>query len=136
MASPRNTDLALAAQFSLELQWHPYRTQQKPVPMAGEHETKGETHIRVRAIARQQTHLKYASLRGLAMHFPEQPGNTDLALAALAFAQEKQQTKEGPSAFARGAFRAYWVDNSDLNDPSLVQQLLQASGYTAEDFDA
>ncbi len=122
--------LALLDDYSFELVWRPYRSLQKAVPAATTGETKGETHVRVRAAARQQTHLKYAALRGLAMRFPAQPGSTDMALAGLLSAQTE------PAAYAQRAFAAYWEDNLDLNDEALIRDLLTASGHDPESFDA
>lgn len=121
--------LSLLDKHSFELVWHPYRALQKGVPPAAEDETKGETHVRVRAAARRQTHLKYAELRGLPMRFPAQPGVTDMALAGLLYAQA------APAAYAQRAFAAYWVDNLDLNDEALVRDLLADSGHDPRGFD-
>ena len=120
----------MAQDYRCELLWLPYRTLQKAIPAVHADETKGETHIRVRAVARQQTHLKYAALRGLTMNFPTQPGNTDLALAGLLAASDD------PAQYAQLAFNAYWVENQNLNDATTVQSLLTASGNDPQTFDA
>jgi len=122
--------LELQQDYEFDLVLQPYRAQQKAVPAQTQDETKGETHIRVRALARQQTHLKYAELRGLPMHFPVAPGNTDLALAGLLYARQH------PALYSALAFEAYWVDNSDLNDAEVVARLLRDSGHEPEAFDA
>ncbi len=121
--------LALLDDYVVKLVFHPYRTGQKAVPPAHADETKGETHIRVRALAQQETHLKYAALRELPMVFPETPGNTDLALAGLLCAQQH------PAAYCELAFQAYWVEGDDLNDPVAVARLLTDSGHDAAKFD-
>lgn len=121
--------LELRREHDFDLVFRPYRTQQKAVPVENDQETKGETHIRVRAQTRQLTHLKYAALCGLPMRFPATPGSTDLALAALFYAHQD------PAAYSALAFHAYWVDNLDLNNPTLVNQLLEKSGHDPHGFD-
>jgi 2-hydroxychromene-2-carboxylate isomerase len=122
--------LDLLEEYTFELLWRPYRSLQKAVPAKADDETKGETHIRVRAAARQQTHLKYAALRNLPMKFPADPGNTDLALAGLLAADKD------PTTYAQLAFDAYWVENLDLSDERLVRKLLADSGHDPQTFDA
>ena len=117
-----NPTVDLATRLGIEVEWNPFRSQQQPIPAAGANESRGETHLRVRAIQQRATHQKYAGLRGVDMAFRDEPGESDLALAGL-----KCQLAD-PFAFVRRAFRAYWTEGSDLNDPSLVLSLLSETG--------
>ncbi len=125
-----NPTLKLADKLSTTVQILPYNTLQRGLPARGAHETKGETHIRVRETARRQTHLLYASLHQLDMTFPSEPGETRMALAALLF------VRQNPLRFVHAAFHAYWVEHANLNDEATVRHLLDRSGYNSEHFDA
>lgn len=108
---------ALAQELGVALDWQPINTRQKPIPTESVDEDVSARHRRVRAIARRDTHLHYAKVQNLPMHFPESPGSTDLALAVLAALDVRD-------AFVSRAFDAYWQDNLNLNDPEIVQSLL------------
>lgn len=111
-----------ATQTGLDIRWHPFNSRQRPVPRFRENETRRESHFRVREQARREMHLHYAGVQGLPMSFPDQPGETRLALAGLNAAADCTDD------FIDQAFRAYWVDHEDLNDPALVSALLQSAG--------
>lgn len=119
----------LAARLGLELSWKPYRAVERDVPALKGHETAGESHRRVRAASQRATHIKYAALQGLTLSYPEQPGETDLALGALA------SIPSGRDEFVGAAFAAYWIDHSDLNDPDTVEALWLRCGCAKTDFD-
>ena len=120
--------LELISEFGLDTKWLPYNTKQEAIPAQKEAETKTETHIRVRAVARQNTHLRYADVQGIPMVFREIPGDTGLALTALLC------VNEDPTTFIENAFRAYWTEGADLNDEMIVRELLKSSGYTPDQF--
>ncbi len=121
--------LKLIDVFDLEAKWLPYNTKQESIPEQKKTETKSETHFRIRAIARRDTHLRYAGAQDLPMTFRESPGETDLALAALL------SMNENPVAFIEKAFHAYWVDGADLNNEAVVESLLHGSGSKPEQQD-
>ncbi len=124
--------LDLAARYNQDVRWLPFKTHQQGVtaaPSADGAEDKGTRHRRVRALARQNTHLLYAGLRGLKMNFPAQPGETDLALAALSALGSHPRVAE----YVQLAFEKYWVDSADLNNPSVVGALLAAIDVTYDD---
>ena len=109
-------------------EWLPFQSPVKPVPEPAPNETRGETHRRVRAVARQQTHQLYADLQGIPLHFPAQPGRCDCAHAALLnLAPGKAQS------YVASAFDAYWVQGADLNDPQIVAEL--GGGQIPGDYD-
>ncbi|MEO0981392.1 MAG: DsbA family protein [Pseudomonadota bacterium] len=115
--------LALIERTGAAVEWRPFRTQQRPIPEAKPDETRGETHRRVRAIQRRETHLKYAALRGLEMRFRNEAGDTDPALAVLL------TDLVDPPAYIDAAFRAYWVDGVDLGDADTVADVMARSGH-------
>jgi len=121
--------LALIEKTDADVTWLPFNTAQQSVPLASDDETKGDTHRRVRALSRQQTHLMYADLAGTDMHFRETPGSTELALAALL------NTIDDRLDYILRAFQAYWVEQLDLNDSSVVTDLLGASGSVPDNLD-
>jgi 2-hydroxychromene-2-carboxylate isomerase len=125
--------LALITDFKLDVRWLPYATKQTPIPAVTADENRGETHRRVRATARQQTHLKYAHLQNTPMHFADEPGNTRLAMAALLYVQERS-TQARVEDFVTGAYHAYWADQLDLDDTTVITNLLEQSGYDATEF--
>jgi 2-hydroxychromene-2-carboxylate isomerase len=112
----------LLDRHQLKVEWLPYQTKQESVPKWHSEESTGDSHRRVRAKARRDTHLMYAKAQGVSMRFPVECGGTDLALAALTYA------KESPLAFLQVGFEAYWVDNMNLNDREVVSELLKKSG--------
>ena len=113
--------LALAKRYDLDIDWRPYKSLQQAIPQARATDQKPEIHRRVRALARRDTHLLYAKNQGLPMNFPDTPGETDLALAALT------RLKSDKLPFIQAAFTAYWVDGQDLNDATVVARLLEDS---------
>jgi len=111
----------------IKANWLPYNTRQSAVPIKQQQETKGDTHRRVRAQARQNVHLMYAQLHNLPMQFRDQPGETQLALAALLACGDNSRT----DTFIDAAFASYWQQQGDLNDPELVRHLLASSNPEA-----
>lgn len=110
--------LALLDRHKISVKWLPFRTRQETIPELQTSETRGDTHRRVRAIARRDTHLLYADAQQTAMAFPSTPGETDMALAALLTIEESREE------FIQAAFEAYWKDNANLNNAEVVSQLL------------
>lgn len=115
----------LVQRLSVPVRWLPLDSRQDSVPAEKTGETRGETHRRVRALGRRQTHLRYAGVQGLPMSFSESPGGTRLALAALALLEDD------PLPFIRGAFCAYWVEGANLDDRETVTSLWRAHVGTA-----
>lgn len=121
--------LALSARLGVTFEYLPFRTAQFKVPKESAGETRGESHRRVRALARRDTHLKYAAIQGTPMKFPGAPGVSDLAMAALLYVGSE------PVKYMEAAFNAYWKEGQDLNDQSVVNGLLGDQGYDASGFD-
>ncbi len=116
-----NPTCALLRRLDIEARWLPFHTNEETVPERKAEETRGDSHRRVRALARRRTHLLYAQVQGLEMQFRTDPGSTEACLAALAFLTEG--LSEDPARFIRAAFTAYWLQGADLDDPATVAAL-------------
>ena len=81
--------LALAARHKIDLDWRPFRTVEREVPLLADKETVGESHRRVRAASQRALSIKYAKLQGIDLHFPPQVGSTDLALGVAGGTEER-----------------------------------------------
>ena len=121
--------LALAEQRGVAIEWRPYITRQPRIESERDDETRGETHVRVRQQQRHATCLRYAAVQGIPMTFPAEPGVSDCALAALL------SIRPDPKKYIEAAFLAYWRDGRDLDDASVVRELLSDAGYNAQQFD-
>jgi 2-hydroxychromene-2-carboxylate isomerase len=110
---------ALLERLQLEARWLPFRTSEETIPAAGDEETRGKQHRRVRALARRRTHLLYANVQNVEMRFRDLPGSSDCSLAALALLEDE------PLPFMRAAFRAYWTSDANLDDEATVRVLWQ-----------
>ena len=118
--------LALATRHELEIAWRPFRTVERDVPRLGQEETVGESHRRVRASALREQAIKYARHQDITLAYPSELGSTDLALGILA-------TWTGDRLpFIQAAFRAYWQDHANLDDPNTIAQILADLGQPAE----
>ena len=118
---------ALLQEYQIAAELLPFASQQQAVPPFKTDEDKGETHRRVRAQARQDTHLLYAQAQGLDMRFRAEPGDTNLALWVLANLPEPDRM-----AFASAAFTAYWSTDADLNSSAEVAGILQQAGLQTD----
>lgn len=119
--------LELATETGIKIDWLPFSVRPFSVPEEQADETVGERHRRVRAIAQRDTHLHYAAVQGRDMQFATSPAGTDFALAALA------GIEADPVPFMRAAFAAYWTDQADLNDETVVATLLRSVGTNIPD---
>lgn len=121
----------LLVEFGIDCKWLPYtyNAKQEVVPSQKPNENKTETHFRVRAKLRRDTHLRYAGVQGVPMKFRDVPGKTEMSLAALL------AIDSDALPFVEAAFAAYWVDQADLNDTETVLELLRANDHnvSAED---
>lgn len=120
--------LALATETDTIIHWLPFSSRPFKIPAEKPEETVGDRHRRVRAIAQRDTHLHYAKAQDVAMHFGETLHGADAALAALAAIVAN--TDNDPVSFIKAAFQAYWVEQKNLNDPAIVQELLEATRLT------
>lgn len=116
--------LALVDRLSLAVAWQPFLTVERDVPKLGKEETVGESHRRVRAESQRRLAIKYAAHQGIELRFPATPGETDLALGALAVIESD------PLPYIQASFDAYWQAHADLNDEATIRQLIDQSGAT------
>ena len=113
---------ALAERHGVTVSWQPFRTVERDIPKLGQQETVGESHRRVRAAALRNQAVKYARHQGIDLQFPPELGSTDLALGLLA------GWSGDPLPFIDAAFKAYWQDHANLNDPMVMARILEDLG--------
>lgn len=110
--------LDLARETGVQIEWLPFSVRPFLIPEQKAEETVGERHRRVRALSQRDTWLHYAAVQGRDMHFAETPAGSDAALVALA------SIDGDPVPFIRAAFAAYWNEQADLDDETVVAALL------------
>jgi 2-hydroxychromene-2-carboxylate isomerase len=115
---------ALAAETGASVNWLPFDSRQRSVPDEQPNESKGETHIRIRAEYRERAAKHYAEIQGLPMNVPKVPGETAAALVGLLLAPSLD--------YVRLAFRGYWADGLDLDDRQVVNTLLHEAHAECE----
>lgn len=113
-----NPVLSLVERHDIALVWKPFRTVEREIPHSTDNASVTQMHRRVRAVSQRALHQKYAAYQGINLQFPESAGNTDLSLGALAL------INGNPLPFIKAAFRAYWIDHADLNNPSVLTPLI------------
>ncbi len=112
--------LAMSDKLDVAISWHALRSYQAPLLQEKPDEEVGERHRRVRALARQKTHMLYAGVQNLPMQFRDPPTSADMALAALCVLTARG---DDPLAFITAAFSAYWTGDADLDDGDIVAAL-------------
>lgn len=117
--------IELGVRCGCDVDWQPYCSRSQTIPREKANETRGETHRRVRAFQRRNTHLRYAKAQGIQMAFAESPHESRMALAAL-----NCELVE-PLSYIEAAFHAYWAEGANLDDTSTVQALLKDTGNSA-----
>ena len=101
-----------------QIEWKPFLTKSKKIPLTKEIETKGETHIRIREEHKKFVNLKYSKILNVPMVYPEENIQTDLALAVtLLFKKEAE-------VYMRLAFDCYWKQNLNLNNQDVLENIL------------
>jgi 2-hydroxychromene-2-carboxylate isomerase len=112
--------LELARETGVQIEWLPFSVRPFSIAEEQPNETVGERHRRVRALSQRDTWLHYAAVQGREMHFSKTPASSEAALAALA-------TIDGdPVPFIRAAFAAYWTEQANLDDETVVEALLSS----------
>ncbi|XOV82358.1 MAG: DsbA family protein [bacterium] len=114
---------ALLARTGASANWRPFDTRLATVPRQKTAENKGEKHRRVRALARRDVHRLYADIQGLPMIFQDPPFDAKLAVAMLACLEH--QPHKQIDTFIDTAFKWYWQDQQNLNEPDVLAALLQ-----------
>ena len=103
---------------STQIEWKPFLTKNKKIPLTKEFETKGETHIRIREEHKKFVNLKYSKILNLPMVYPEENIQTDLALAVTSLFKKETE------AYMKLAFDCYWRENLNLNDQEVLENIL------------
>ena len=103
---------------STQIEWKPFLTKNKKIPLTKEFETKGETHIRIREEHKKFVNLKYSKILNLPMVYPEENIQTDLALAVTSLFKKETE------AYMKLAFDCYWRENLNLNNQEVLENIL------------
>lgn len=114
--------VALTEKNNIQVDWKPFLTKYRAIPATGANETKGETHLRIRAEHKKYLNLKYAEILNLPMKYPPIESKTDLALAMLS------QLNIVNQEYLQLAFTYFWRDGLNLNETKTVNEMLTASG--------
>ena len=81
----------IALPDSVQIEWKPFLTKSKKIPLTMEFETKGETHIRIREEHKKFVNLKYSKILNIPMVYPEENIQTDLALAVTSLFKKEAE---------------------------------------------
>ena len=103
---------------STQIEWKPFLTKNKKIPLTKEFETKGETHIRIREEHKKFVNLKYSKILNVPMVYPEENIQTDLALAVSSLFKKEAEV------YMTLAFHFYWKENLNLNNQGVLEQIL------------
>ena len=103
---------------STKIEWKPFLTKNKKIPLTKEFETKGETHIRIREEHKKFVNLKYSKILNVPMVYPEENIHTDLALAVTSLFKKETEV------YMTLAFGCYWKDNLNLNNQDVLEHIL------------
>ena len=116
--------LKLAAVCRTPVSWQPYRSKERALPTQVASESVTQTHHRVRAESERRSQQHYARLRGLDIDPSRGQMDTSAALRWLA-------SLEGDtSSFISRLFTAHWIDRTDINDPTFLEEITANCGLT------
>ena len=121
----KSLDCFLAVSPILELQtdcgipvsWRPYRSKERALPTQVTNESITQTHHRVRAESERRLQQHYARLRGLDIDPSRGQIETSAALGWLA------NLEGDTSSFVTRLFTAHWIEHTDINEPTFLQEL-------------
>ena len=114
--------LQLAADCETPMSWLPYRTKQRALPTQVANESVTQTHHRVRAESERHLHQHYAELRGLYIDPSRGQIDTSVTLRWLA------GLEGDASSFVTRLFTAHWIDRTNINDLTFLQELTTQCG--------
>lgn len=124
--------LALAEEFGIEVDWLPFPSSVKPVPVRKENETVAERHARVRAEYAAKDIARYAKAQGLDMRVDAAAVDSTSARTACLWAN-RQGVGE---AFVRKAMAEFWAGRLDIEDRGALAAALGSVGAPGfADFD-
>ena len=116
--------LKLAAVCRTPVSWQPYRSKERALPTQVASESVTQTHHRVRAESERRLQQHYARLRGLDIDPSRGKIDTSAALAWLA------NLEGDTSSFISRLFTAHWIDRTDINDPTFLEEITANCGLT------
>ena len=116
--------LKLAAVCKTPVSWQPYRSKERALPTQVASESVTQTHHRVRAESERRSQQHYARLRGL--DIDPSRGQMDTSAALLWLASLEGDT----SSFISRLFTAHWIDRTDINDPTFLEEITANCGLT------
>ena len=108
----------IALPDSVQIEWKPFLTKYKKIPIAKNKETKSETHIRIREEHKKFVNLKYSKILNIPMVYPEENIQTDLALAVTSLFKNEAEV------YMTLAFDCYWKENLNLNSQDVLEHIL------------
>ena len=114
--------LKLAADCETLVSWQPYRSKQRALPTEVASASVTQTHHRVRAASERRLQQHYARLRGLDIDPSRGQIDTSAALGWLA------NLEGDTSSFVSRLFTAHWIDRTDINDPTFLQEVTTRCG--------
>ena len=114
--------LELADDCETLVSWQPYRSKERALPTQVANESVTQTHHRVRAASERRLQQHYARLRGLDIDPSRGQIDTSAALGWLA------NLEGDTSSFVSRLFTAHWIDRTDINDPTFLQEVTTRCG--------
>jgi predicted DsbA family dithiol-disulfide isomerase len=118
----------LRAKYPVEIEWFAFELRPEPVPLP-DYSTEAREHF-LRGWERGVKPM--AARYGMEMHFPSVKTRTRRAHAAHLYAQDHGKSEEMRVAL----FRAYFVDDRDLDDLDVLAAIGAAVGLDANDLRA
>ena len=116
--------LKLADDSETLVSWQPYRSKERALPTQVANESITQTHHRVRAKSERRLQQHYARLRGLDIDPSRGQIDTSAALGWLA------GLEGDASSFVSRLFAAHWIEHTDINDPTFLEELTANCGLT------
>ena len=114
--------LKLADDCETPVSWHPYCSKERALPTQVANESVTQTHHRVRRESERRLQQHYARLRGLDIDQSRGQIDTSAALRWLSSLQGDT------SSFVSRLFTSHWIDRTDINDPTLLEELTTQCG--------
>ena len=124
---------ALADEMGVDVDWLPFvsRALRRHSPRG---EDRGSRHRRFRGAYVERSIARYADARGITIrNIYRAP---DSSLACMGMLAAKAHSQAVLRNYLDLAFRQYWEDDLDIEDPDTVAQVLAAAGVSDFDFDA
>ena len=114
--------LKLADDCKTPVSWQPYRSKERALPTQVANESVTQTHHRVRRESEHRLQQHYAKLRGLDIDPSRGQIDTSVALRWLA------GLEGDASSFVTRLFTAHWIDRTNINDLTFLQELTTECG--------